>query len=197
MKELLLLCLATMLLGQQVFAAWAAHLIISPASLVRDPKGAAGDRFIAEAAQLARGVTVRPAGKGRVSIVLRATEDKGEMGKGYYLMVSKKRLAPDALQLRSALGSTNRLILSGGGGTRKTVPEGFVEVRPLQPFRRNGDSVVEVVLDREVALRSYVVWDFRAFYEQPGAIIMDGGLWLTYDLPAFVEGLDAAEKKPK
>lgn len=182
---LLLSGLATVLLVQQVFAAWAAHLVISPASLARDPKVVAESSRAAQAAQIARGVTVRPAPEGRVSIVFKAAEDKGETGKGYFLMVSKKRLPASALELRSALRSTNNRSYTRAS-VGKIVPEGFDEVRPLQPIQSNGESVIEIVLDRETASRSYVVWDFRSIYEK-GALIMDGGLWLTYDLPAFVD----------
>jgi hypothetical protein len=185
-----------MLLCQQVFAMWAAHLVISPASLAPGAQEPKGGRFTAEAAKLARGVTVQPAADGRVCIVLKGSEQQGETGKAYYLMVSKKRLPSDALQLRSALRSTHQGFEGRGGGKRKTTPEGFAEVRPLQPVQRNGESMIEVVLDRATALRSYVVWDFRAIYEK-GAMITDGGLWLTYDLPAFVEGAAASKERPE
>ncbi len=199
MRNVLLTCLFAVLSGQQAFAVWAQHLIVSPASLVRDSKSAEGDYWAEKAAALARGVTVRPHARGKVIIVLGAgTDHSEETGKGYYLIVSKQRLAQKDLNLRSAFSSPDRMPFGADNtGSSNAVPEGFVEVHPLKPLQRSGESVIEVVLDREVALRSYVVWDFHEIYAPRATpmIILDGGLWLTYDLPAFVEAADAAQKK--
>ena len=59
-------------------------------------------------------------------------------------------------------------------------------------YQRNVTNIIEVVIEREKAMRSYIVWDFTAIYER-GAVVRDGGLWLTYDIPAFVEARDKSQ----
>ena len=51
---------------------------------------------------------------------------------------------------------------------------------------RKAGKGVEVFLElkREVAMRSYLVYDFKPW---GGAMVMDGGLWITYDLASYVK----------
>lgn len=196
MKKVLLLWLSVAVLCQRAFAQWAAHLVVSPPSVEREPKAGAGYRFSAEAAHLARRVAVSTAADGRVTFAIEPAADPVETGKKYYLVVSKKRLPANALELRRVLQSSNALARQDGRAImRKGKVEGFDEVRPLQPIDRNGTSVIEVVVDRDQALRSYLVWDHEGIYER-GAMVMDGGIWLTYDIPAFVEASQKS-KPPK
>jgi hypothetical protein len=190
MKTLLLFCLGVVMLSERAFAPWAAHLVISPASVMAAPKDAADARFTAEAAAFARGVTVFAIPKERVTVAIEAEADEGTMGRGYFLVVSKKRLAGDALELRQVLAS-----VSDNARARRPnrVAEGFDEVRPLQPIHWKGKTVVAVILEREKALRSYVVWDYKVIYEH-GGVLADGGLWLTYDIPAFLEASEKAKR---
>lgn len=198
MRKLLLAGLVACGLGPTLLAAWAAHLVISPASKAAK----ADDRFAREAAELARAVSVTPISKAQVLVTIKEPTDEGPSGKGYFLVVCKKRLAADALELRSVLSgwkhANERRIpavaaaLEQRGLEDPIAAKGVTEVRPLSVVTRGGERRVEVVLDRAHALRSYIVWDFRVFYEKTAAV-MDGGLWVTYDVPAFVE---AAAAKP-
>jgi len=192
-KQIFLTLLLSVLVSHQAFAAWAAHLVVSPASLGSAPKTGASAAFATQAAELARGVTVQPAAKDRLHITLKGTEETKTVGKNFFLIVSKRRLASDALELSTVLGATDGLISEGGKlKLRKSIPEGFVEVRPLDPTERNGENIIGVELDRETALRSYIVYDHQSVYET-GLFPMDGGLCLTYDLPAFVEDMPVAK----
>jgi hypothetical protein len=190
MKKLLLFCLGLVMLSQRAFAPWAAHLVISPASLLPPPKDSPEARFHAKAAAFARGVTAFALPKGFVTVAIEAEADEGKMGRDYYLIVSKKRLAGDALDLREALGSVNENVPQDW---RDRFSKDFEVVRPLQRMQWKGKTVVAFILEREKALRSYVVWDYKMIY-QDGGMLLDGGFWLTYDVPAFVEASEKPER---
>jgi hypothetical protein len=85
--------------------------------------------------------------------------------KRYYLIISENRFTPNQLE---------------------GIPPGIVKVLPLRPIQRKGKDLIELVLDRETALRSYVVWYYEGIFE--GDVhIYDGDGTRTYDIPAFVE----------
>ncbi len=198
MKKLAAGCAFLLLLTPQLFAPWAAHLVITPAAKIT-PAGAAKprDRHAETAAELARAVSVAPGPGGQITITIDNAKDGGPNGKGYYLVLCKKRRAGDELDLRPVLQSWKRRNSSDpavNAAVTKALAKaamgdslaGIVEVRPLQPVQRNGSSIVEVALDRNAAMTSYFTWDFKVIYDR-GAMIMDGGLWVTYDLPVFIE----------
>lgn len=61
-------------------------------------------------------------------------------------------------------------------------------IQPIDPDDGNSDDWIEVRLELDIGIRSYVVWDYTDIYEK-GAVIMDGGPWTTYDIPSYIEAV--------
>jgi hypothetical protein len=68
------------------------------------------------------------------------------------------------------------------------------KIEDLQPAEVQEDGKIVLELDPDKATRSYIIWDFAAIVEE-GAIVMDGGLYLTIDIPAYAPRLPGTEEK--
>lgn len=62
----------------------------------------------------------------------------------------------------------------------------------LQHLEVSKDGRIFFELPADKAPRVYVIWDFAAIIEH-GAMLMDGGLYLTIDIPAYVDRLAGPE----
>lgn len=188
MKRALVFFLVVLALTQEGFAPWAAHRVISPVSSPSELKPGPVSRFDYGSGSLARAVSVSDAGESRLKISVALDRDPRESSKGYYIVIGKTRFPTNGLDFRPVLESWRKKSF-----TQKE-PTKVEEIRPLQPSAKGGTNVVEIVLERKEAMKSYIVWDFKILYESDGYVqIMDGGLWLTYDLPAFVEAYEKSQ----
>lgn len=173
------------------FAFWAEHLVIAPESANLDRINTFSG-FREEAARRAQGVTVSERTNTQVRISLELLgASRLDSDKAYYLVTMKKRLSNDALDLRSILANRSlhrsfAQLQPNWPVNRTAHPDPVAELRRLRPSTQGGTNNIEVVLEQDRALRSYIIWDFPCICES-GALVMDGGLWITYDLPAFVE----------
>lgn len=206
MKKLLLLCVVALLFAPEIFAGWARHVVVSTAAI----KPAPGLKVFTEnESELARAVSVVQFGKAEVKITI-SQFVKDEPDKGYFLVTNKQRMAKDGLDFRhpvydwhmreSTRGYLARLREARLEATTKEeiarLDRVFADARPkadtIEAFRplklldKDGDRVLEIVLDEKIAMRSYLVWDFKFLFER-ASVVSDGGLTLTYDLPAFIE----------
>ena len=160
-----LLSLSLLLLGARVHAVWAKHDVLRPDTLT-------------EYAGHAPTLTRLPDGK--IHIHLPPSPQKPKV---YQLVVCKAPRAADKLDFRYDSGlwklRTPELRALQPDEARLADIE---DIRLLASSDESG--AVELTLPPEVAARAYITWDFGNGY-----LVMDGGLWLTYDLPAFVEAL--------
>ena len=131
----------------------------------------------------------------------------GSPQKGYFLITTTIRRGQDALDFRTALSSWKRHLAGkelhekakqqGITLPPKYVPkslEGIESISRIQPSIVDGHHAIAVQLTPEIAMRSYIAYDFIFLYESGGAV-MDGGLWLTYDLPALTEAAGMVPKQ--
>jgi len=130
---------------------------------------------------------------------------KRKMSKGYFLIIATERLPKESLEFRSEM-----IVWPSHLESRKQIekfPELKAQMKPLQgkvqkiehiePLvweKRGEQKGIFVTLTREQAMRSYLVYDFKPW---GGGMVMDGGLWVTYDLPTFVEKTVAPAGKPE
>ncbi|GEM_PF-2863209 len=145
-------------------------------------------------------ITVRrsPEDGGLVEIFIPAEKPgKRKMTKGYFLITATQRLPKESLQFRSEM-----IVWPSHRENRERMeqfPElkeklnfpgerlGVIEDIVPQDVKEHGERIgVRIVIPREQAMRSYIVYDFKPW---GGGMVADGGLWLTYDLPTFVEKL--------
>ena len=106
--------------------------------------------------------------------------EKASDPKGYFLVTATERQPADALNFRKPMINW---------ASTRYHPEGFELIRPLEAHESEAGTGIFINLEKETALRSYIVYDFKPW---GGALIMDGGLWITYDLPSFVDELSKA-----
>jgi hypothetical protein len=194
---ILILIVVISAIGDSAFAAWAKHAVVNPET-------------VAEYEPYAPSVSIIP--KSQVRIALPQSSHQGDTNKGYFLIICTNRLLTEDLDLRSALQIWKyySLIRTNAENTNVWIREHYdrlritelrhvdpiVEIRPIPAEEyAKPDEPIEILLDIDIAKRSYVAWDFMFIYEQ-GGCVMDGGLWLTYDIPAFVERLDNPYSAP-
>ncbi len=188
MKRALVTFLVVLALTQEGFAPWAAHRVISARSIPSESKTVPPSEFDEVTALLDRAVSVSGAGESKLRIGVAVKGDQLEPNKGYYLVIGKTRFAADALDFRHSVQFWGKK--SFAEKEHATIQD----IRPLQVSKKGGTNLVEIVLERKEAMRSYIVWDFKIIFESDGWVrINDGGLWLTYDLPAFVEAYDRSQ----
>ena len=142
-----------------------------------------------------------------IHITLQLNKRANLKHKGYFLLTAKEPFAEDDLEFRSVMMSWSHYLerrelletwrkKAKGPEEKQSVQERLDQLRGSSPglanveniqlldFDRKGDHQVSMVsLPKEVALRSYLVYDFKPW---GGAMVMDGGLWLTYDLPSII-----------
>jgi hypothetical protein len=141
-------------------------------------------------------------GKSFVRIFVPVKE--GEKDLGYFVIRSKKRLGAEELEFRMSMTrwkSHEERLQKARENPRYAVPvifandrtrreefladvERFESMERVEPETRDGARGIFLDLTREEAMRTYLVYDFLPW---GGAGVRDGGLWLTYDLPSFVE----------
>lgn len=141
-------------------------------------------------------------GKSGVCIFIPVKEDEKDLG--YFVVRSKKRLAAGELEFRMAMWRWKslqeslqkarenphyaRLVSSTGDRSRSgeflADVERFESMERVEPETRDGARGIFLDLAKEEAMRTYLVYDFLPW---GGVGVRDGGLWLTYDLPSFVE----------
>lgn len=182
-----LLCTGLIAAGNAT-AAWASHGIINEAnSSVRYP------------------ISVRQSDdKKKVRIFLPAG---AETQLGHCLIVAKKRLPREELEFRMSMNRWKRYaeFLAEGIDYRSgrglndwsefyADVDRFEEMKLLKPESRDGVRGIFLELDKDTALRAYIVYDFLPW---GGSGIRDGGLWLTYDVPSIVEALSASQGEKK
>ena len=127
--------------------------------------------------------------------------------KGYFLIKTTTRRGQDALNFRMALSSWKEHLAGrerhenakqqGIALPPQYVPkslEGIESISRLQPSIVDGQPAIAVQLTPEIAMRSYIVYDFIFLYES-GGFVVDGGLWLTYDLPSLTEAAGMVPKQ--
>lgn len=146
-------------------------------------------------------VVVDETGKGsRVRIFVPVKNDESELG--YFVIRTKERLPVDQLEFRSSMNRWRRyeeMLKAGRDYRRNADParkldwenfyadvERFESMKRVEPETRDGAHGIFLDLSREEAVRTYLVHDFLPW---GGSMVRDGGLWLTYDLPSFVEQL--------
>ncbi len=162
-----LLCLSLLFLCAQAHAFWAKHDVLRP----DHPAEYAG-----------HAPTLTRLADGKIHIRLPPSHLKQKV---YQLIVCKQPRAADMLDFRYDSG----LWKLRTPEIRALLPDeprlaDIEEIRLLPPSDESG--VVELTLEPGVAARAYITWDF-----ENGHMVMDGGLWLTYDIPAFVAVLNA------
>jgi len=178
-----------MISATPVFAVWAKHEVVQQG---HDPN------------VYPISVRLSPEDRDQVEIFIPAEKPaKAKMTKGYFLVTATKRLPVDALQFRSEMivwpsHRENRKRMEQfpelkekmkSPGERLSVIEDIV---PLELEKEGSRTGIFLTLPREQAKRSYIVYDFKPW---GGGMVMDGGLWLTYDLPTFVENLPGNASK--
>jgi hypothetical protein len=141
--------------------------------------------------------------KATIAVYIPAT--KGESGKGYFLIRTTERRLADKLDFRSSMGEWGRY--QEFIKTTKSAPYFndfvkkfysdmalFEEITLLEPKTLKGIQGIFLNLNKKEALRTYIVYDFLPM---GGSHVMDGGLWLTYDIPSFVSAItaDASEAR--
>lgn len=57
-------------------------------------------------------------------------------------------------------------------------------IERLDAHESDAGTGIFINLETETALRSYIVFDHGPW---GGAVVMDGGFWITFDLPSFVD----------
>ncbi|MFZ4780121.1 MAG: hypothetical protein ACOYM3_32600 [Terrimicrobiaceae bacterium] len=147
--------------------------------------------------------------KVRVFIPVRNGEDQKD-GLGYFVIQAKKRLPRSELEFRVSMERWKRYqeMLKKGRDYRVidsdparkvewnlfySDVERFENMARIEPETRDGVHGIFLELDIDAALRTYVVHDFLPW---GGGGVRDGGLWLTYDVPSFVDALLAKGKSP-
>ena len=146
--------------------------------------------------------------KVRVFIPVRNGEDQKD-GLGYFVIQAKKRLTTKELEFRMSMDrwtqyqemlKKGRDYRVGADPARKadwerfySDVERFEKMARIEPETRDGVHGIFLELDIDAALATYVVHDFLPW---GGAMVRDGGLWLTYDIPSFVDTLLAKGKSP-
>jgi len=156
---------------------WAQHLVVSPSDINSNTMAYR---------RLALGVFVCQTATSQIKITIADVYggygDPGGSGKAYFLVTTKKRLPGNQLDLRRLVGIW----------TWPWSKQGIKKIRHLRPSEKNGIYEIEIVLAPSTAMRSYVVWDFTVIMERRGSVF-DGGEWITYDIPAFVEASQRAQ----
>lgn len=146
--------------------------------------------------------------KVRVFIPVTNGEDQSSR-KGYFVIKAKKRLPRKELEFRMSMDrwTQHQEMLKKGRDYRVGADsarradwerfysdvERFEEMARIEPETRDGVHGIVLELDIDAALRTYVVHDFLPW---GGGGVRDGGLWLTYDIPSFVDSLLAKGKSP-
>ncbi len=145
--------------------------------------------------------------KSRVKVFLPVRENMASFG--YFVITTKERFPKDKLDFRMSMSrwrnfqeslerTKNHPSIAERISYEMRNPEGlshhlralyedvqrFEEMHRVEPQTRGGVHGIFLELDKEVALRTYLVYDFLPW---GGSHIRDGGLWLTYDLPSFLE----------
>ena len=180
-------------LTDNAFAMWAKHAVVAPATV---------EAYESYAPLVSR------LSSSKVRIVLPKSSEPGEWAKGYFLIVCTNRLSTEELNLRFALGQWKQddkiraFMTNANDALRAQFNQNknryynfdsIVEIRPITADEYAlPDESIEIVLDLDIAKKSYVVWDFIFIYGH-GSAVMDGGLWLTYDIPAFIDDLEKTE----
>ena len=189
-----MIALGVVLFAQGIPAQWAAHGIIE-----------AGNRPTTHPVALA--LTENKA-KVRVFIPVNSGEDQRNR-KGYFIIQAKKRLPRKELEFRMSMDrwplyqemlKKGRDYRVGADPARRADWKGFYDdverfetMARIEPETRDGVHGIFLELDIDAALRTYIVHDFLPW---GGASVRDGGLWLTYDIPSFVDALLAKGKSP-
>ncbi len=180
-----LFCLLSLLsvCSTPCFAVWARHDVVTAET---------------EGVQLPFRLKLSDAEPGKVELYFPLTKQARKDHKGYFLIIAKKALPADQLEFRSEMLAWDSLSkLRNMEGYEQLAPELkagshgklalLEEVRPLPVQKKDGAYEIFLMLDLEVARRSYIVYDFKPW---GGGMVLDGGLWLTYDLPSFVDALE-------
>ncbi len=189
-----LILTVTVLAVQDASAQWAAHGIID-----------AGNPRTTYPVALALSENKT---KVRVFIPVKNGEDQSNR-KGYFVIQAKKRLPRKELEFRVSMDrwtqyqemlKKGRDYRVGADPARKadwerfySDVERFEKMARIEPETRDGVHGIFLELDIATALATYVVHDFLPW---GGAMVRDGGLWLTYDIPSFVDALMAEGKSP-
>ena len=185
-----LILTAIVLAAQGARAQWAAHGIID-----------AGNRPTTHPIALA--LTENKA-KVRIFVPVNNVEDP-KYGKGYFVVQAKKRLPKKELEFRMSMSRWKmyqEMLKKGRDYRVGAIPiwklfyddvERFEKMARIEPETRDGAHGIFLELEMDAALRTYVVNDFLPW---GGEGVRDGGLWLTYDIPSFVDALVTRGKSP-
>ena len=142
--------------------------------------------------------------KVRIFIPANNAEDP-KYGQGYFVIQAKKRLPKNELEFRMSMDRWKRYqeMLKKGRNYRAGADpvwkrfyddvERFEKMARIEPETRDGVHGIFLELEMDAALRTYVVYDFLPW---GGEGVRDGGLWLTYDIPSFVDALLTKGKSP-
>jgi hypothetical protein len=179
MKPLAFPAILLMLVTNICFAAWAAHWVIHPDS------GSEDFRIIVKPVHQTKEVT----------ITIFQKDDSKKLferdSKGFFLITTAERMPADSLNFRRLMFSWGRYLEAKEENRSKKIIETLHErlhplehAKHLEPQEVEGEPVISFTLSSDVALRSYVVYDF---YPWGGSLVRDGGLWITFDIPSFVE----------
>lgn len=143
--------------------------------------------------------------KVRVFIPVNSGEDP-KYGQGYFVIQGKKRLPRNELEFRMSMSRWKMYqeMLKKGSDDRVGAYSSqfkdfyddidrFEKMARIEPEKRDGVHGIFLELEMDAALRTYIVYDFLPW---GGAHVRDGGLWLTYDIPSFVDALLTKKKSP-
>ena len=159
------------------YAVWAKHVIVDPENGLK---------------QFPLRMTVSKQETGNVIIRIPADKSPADNPKGYFLVTAVSPLPAEQLEFRSAMllwhHHTERRDEWRQRHPDHKIPmpdaiQHIKDIRPLEVSQAGDRYEVHVQLDRETASRSYIVYDFKPM---GGGLVMDGGYWITYDLPAFL-----------
>ena len=117
-------------------------------------------------------------------------KERPESHKGYFLVTTREPLPEDSMELRLAMNFWMNS-MKGANLQSKDMPALkenksvlLIQRVELLELKKHGDHfMVDVLIPSELGSRSYLVFDFKP---HGGARVMDGGLWLTYDLPSII-----------
>jgi hypothetical protein len=161
------------------FAAWAAHWVIHSDSDSEDFK------IIVKPVPQTREVTISIFQKDNNKKLLERDS------KGFFLITTAERMPADSLNFRRLMFKWGQYLKAKEQNRSKAYLETLHQrfhplehAKNLEPQEAEGGLVISFTLNSDVALRSYVVYDF---YPWGSAVVLDGGLWITFDIPSFVE----------
>lgn len=117
--------------------------------------------------------------------------------KGFYVLTAQEPLKKEDLELRVKFAGWGHLqdkksdspqLKKMRAKWRKERAEetGIENAYPIEPRKVGGRYEVFLKIPHEHAHRSYIVYDHKVIFDKAAAV-MDGGRWVTIDLPSFVK----------